>query len=574
MEPADEVKRIEARRAEWEAGSLRRSLEKCGIDKSPLRMYTPLDRNGDWTFLEKVGFPGEYPFTAGTFATTTLEAEKTRRRHSVYAGYGTAEDTKEYMRLLASHGFGVRKKPTFAFSLPTQCGYASDDPMARGEVGKVGVSIDTLRDMEVLFADYTGEDDLDKIQSTFTINSTANILLAMYIALAEKRGISPDKLNLHLQNDILKEFVARGTYIFPVKPSLRMVRDTVVYCTKYMPLSRPITFCGDHMREAGASAAQTLGFAFSNAIAYVQTFIDAGLDVDDFGPRLAFLYFKGSIDVYGEIALQRAARRMWAKIMREKFGAKNVESWRLRTDWGITMKYSDTTKQRPLNNLARAVVCGAASLMAGCDCDARPPFDEPLGLGHSLEALQLKRDAERILKYEAKLGDVIDPFAGSYFMESLTDELEAEAWDIIEKIESMGGAVAAIENGYMQQEITKSAYKEQKALETGERVLVGVNKFLGEEELEVTIARTLAHPYDPRTRAAAEKKQLANLRKAKRQRDNRRLNQSLRDLKEAAKDKRTNLIPPIIEAVKAYATIGEICGALKEVFGEYKPSRI
>ncbi|MBI2908213.1 MAG: methylmalonyl-CoA mutase [Chloroflexi bacterium] len=574
MEEADELKLMDTRRAEWEGQCLRSSLEKCGLDESPFRMYTPLDRSEGWTFLGRVGWPGEYPFTAGTFATTTLEADKTRRRGSAYAGYGTAEDTNRYVRSLANHGFGVRKKPTFAFSLPTQCGYASDDPLARGEVGKVGVSIDTLRDMEVLFEDYTGDDDLDRIQPTFIINSIADILLAMYVALGEKRGIPPTRLTLHLQNDMLKEFVARGTQIFPVRPSMRLVRDSVVYCTKNMPLSRPITFCGDHMREAGATAEQTLGFAFANAIAYVQTFIDAGLDVDDFGPRLAFLYFKGSIDVYKEIALQRAARRMWAKIMRDRFKAKNVDSWRLRTDWGITMKYSDTTKQRPLNNLTRAVVCGVASLMAGHDCDVRPPFDEPLGLGHSLEALQLKRDAERILKYEAKLGDVIDPFAGSYFMENLTDEVEAEAWRIIEKVEAMGGAVVAVENGYMQQEITRSAYEEQKALGTGERVLVGVNKFLGEEELDVTIARTLGHPYNPRTRAAAENRQLANLRRIKRERNDARLRRSLSDLKDAAQDERTNLIPPLIETVKAYATVGEICASLKEVFGEYRPATI
>lgn len=570
MYSQDELKSIEAAKTEWENGCLPTSLEKCGITESPFRFYTPLDMGKDWSFLEKVGFPGQYPYTAGTFANSRLEAEKVELTCRPYAGYGTAEDTKEYLRNLSRRGFRTEEGPNLAFDLPTQCGYDSDDPMARGEVGKVGVAIDTLNDLEILFEDYVGDHDLDNIACNFNANSQANILLAMYVALAEKRGISPSRLNLRLQNDVLKEFVARGTYIFPIKPSLRMFRDTVDYYVKHMPGGQPVQFCGDHMREAGATADQTLGFALSNAIAYVQTLTDAGLDVDDFGPRLTFLYFKGSIEIFREIALQRAARRMWAKIMRERFKANNPESWQLRSYYGVAMKYSDTTSQRVLNNLARSLVCAVASLLSGGDGELRPPFDEPLGLGHSLEALQLKRDAERILREEAKLGSVIDPFAGSYFMESLTDEVEAKAWEIIQKIDAMGGAAASIESAYLQREIARSAYEEQKRLEAGEKVLVGVNKYLGEEELQVTVTRTVAHPYDPTKRESAEKKQLASLQRVKEERDSKKVAQCLRDLKEAAPDEDTNLVPVMVEAAKAYATLGEMCGTLREVFGEYQ----
>ncbi|MBE0415652.1 MAG: methylmalonyl-CoA mutase, partial [Dehalococcoidia bacterium] len=335
------------------------------------------------------------------------------------------------------------------------------------------------------------------------------------------------------------------------------------------PQLNPVSISGYHMREAGATAAQTLAFTLSNAIAYFQLGVDAGLDVDKFAPQMTFLTLGGSMEFYKEIAVRRAERRMWAKIMRERFKAKDPRSWVQRNP-GVLFLASATTAQRPLNNLTRAVVGGMASGMAGYAPAPAPPYDEPLGLGWSLEAQQLMEDAMRVLICEVGISDVIDPFAGSYFMESLTDQIEEEAWEIINKIDEMGGAVAAIENGYYQREIAKSAYEFQRQVETGERIIVGVNAFLGEKELEVTTSRLVAHPYDPKKREEAEQRQLANLAQVKRERDNKAVKASLKRLKKAAQDESVNLIPPLMECVRLYATEGEMCGTLKEVFGEYK----
>ena len=417
-----------------------------------------------------------------------------------------------------------------------------------------------------------GDTDLDKIASNWTINAPANIILAMYIALAEKRGIPHEKLRGTPQNDILKEFVARGTYIFPIKPSMRMIRDTITYCTKNMPLLNTISICGYHMREAGATAAQVIAFTFSNAIAYVQLGIDAGLDVDAFVPRFTFLNFGGSMELFKEVALQRAARRMWAKIIKERLGAKNPRSWILRPiGWARSGEFVKT-RQRPLNNLTRHVIGGVADALSGGDSPMGYPYDEPLGLGHSLEGWQLNIDANRIIRYEAKLCDVSDPLAGSYYVEALTDEVEAEAWVIMERIDAMGGAEAAIENGFYQKQIAESAYRFQREVDSGERIIVGVNAFTGEQELEVTTNRLVPHPYDPQRRAKAEERQIENVKKVKRNRSNREVTESLKHLREAATDEKVNLIPIILEAVKSYATIGEICGVLREVFGEYHSS--
>ena len=565
---------IQRKRREWEQGTLRRSLERFGLNENPTTVYTPADVQG-FDFLEKVGFPGEYPFTAGIHPFSVPGASGSGYfvsggglvRAGDYSGYGRAEDTRDfYQYMTAHHRVGG---PNIAFDLPTQCGYDSDDPVARGEVGKAGVAVDTLRDFEVIYEAFTGENDLDNIASNFTINAPANIIIAMYIALAGKRGIPLYKLRGTPQNDILKEFVARGTYIFSPKPSMRMIRDTITYCTRHMPRMNTISICGYHMREAGATASQVLGFTMSNAIAYVQLGIEAGLDVDLFVPRFSFLNFGGSMDFFREIALNRAARRMWAKIMRQRFGAQNPRSWILRVNTAAHIGNVSTTVQRPLNNLARSVIGGIASALSGGGGDVRPRYDEPLGLGHSIEAYQLQADARRILEFECKLCEVIDPLAGSYYVEALTDEVEEEAWEFIHRIDAMGGAVAAIESGYMQREIARSAYEYQKGIEAGERVIVGVNRFIGEGELEVLPSRVVEHPYDPVKRAQAEERQIANLARVKRERDNEVVNGTLRQLKEAAWDEEVNLIPPILEAVKAYATIGEICSVLREVFGEY-----
>ena len=566
----DRLAEIERRRKKWEEGTLKQALERLGMTESPRKLYTPLDIK-DFDFLEKVGFPGEYPFTADVYATPALAvamggAAPTRLvRAGMYSGYGTAEDTRDYYKSSGRVG-----GPNIAFDLPTQCGYDSDSPMARGEVGKVGVAVDTLRDFEVIYENFVGNNDLDRIASNFTINAPCNIILAMYIALAEKREIPPAKLRGTPQNDILKEFVARGTYIFPPRPSMRMIRDTITYCTEHLPLMNTISICGYHMREAGATGPQVLAYTFSNAIAYVQLAIDAGLDVDVFLPRFTFLNFGGSMELFKEIAVNRAGRRMWAKIVRERFGSKNPRCWILRQVAAGGSGEATKTVQRPLNNFTRAVLGGVASALSGGVPFTGFPYDEPLGLGHSLEGWQLNVDAMRIMTLEAKLCEVTDPLAGSYYVESLTDQVEEEAWREIEKIDAMGGAAAAIEKGYMQREITKSAYQFQRALETGERVIVGVNQFTGEQELEVLPSRLVEHPYDPQKRAAAEEKQKANLAGVKRERDNESVQACLNRLDEAARDEEVNLIPPILEAVKAYATLGEMCHVLRGVFGEYQ----
>ncbi len=363
---------IAKRRKEWEEGPVKKSLERFGVEESPTRFYTPLDIK-DYDFLEKVGFPGEYPYTAGIYTMPPPGAEPGFYgatggglvRVGAYSGYGTAEDTRDFYKQMAA--IGRPGGPNIAFDLPTQIGYDSDNPLVRGEVGKVGVSVDTLREIEVIYEAFVGDRELDKIASNWTINAPVNIMLAMYIALAEKRGIPLEKLRGTPQNDILKEFVARGTYIFPIKPSMRMTRDTITYCTEHMPLLNTISICGYHMREAGATAAQVIAFTFSNAIAYVQLGIDAGLDVDAFVPRFSFLNFGGSMELFREVALQRAARRMWARIMKERFGAKNPRSWILRpVGWARSGEFVKT-RQRPLNNLTRHVIGGVADALSGGD---------------------------------------------------------------------------------------------------------------------------------------------------------------------------------------------------------------
>lgn len=574
----EKLSEIEKARSGWEEGPLNKSLERFGIKESLNKFYTPLDiKNHD--FLDKVGFPGEYPFTAGEYPTyvpgsgpvssgIAPESGGGLIRAGGYSGYGAPEDTRDYYKYMAS--LGQRGGPNLAFDLPTQCGYDSDDSMARGEVGRTGVAVDTLRDWEVIYEAFTDDSDLDKIASNWTINAPCNIILAMHIALAEKRGIPQSKLRGTPQNNILKEFVARGTYIFPPKPSMRMIRDTILYCSQNIPLMNTISIYAYHMREAGATAVQGLAFTLSHAIAYTQLGIEAGLDVDDFLPRFSFLSNSGSMDFFGEIALARAGRRMWAKIARGRLGAKKPRSWLMRGAGGAHQGYYSATAQRPLNNLTRSVIGGIASALSGGAGQCDPPFDEALGLGWSLEARQLALDAARIINCEARLRDVIDPLAGSYYVEALTEQIEAEAWALIDKIDAMGGAVAAVENGFMDHEIARSAYEFQRQVEAGERCIVGVNRFIGEHEFDVTVNTTVSHPYDPSKRVDAEQRQLANLAKVKRERDNHEVKLTLKRLEEAAQDESVNLIPLLVNAVKAYATIGEICGTLRKVFGEYR----
>lgn len=576
------VKEIAKKKKEWEEKTLKPALERFKLKESPTRFYTPLDVGGEIEFLNKIGFPGQYPFTAGTFPTFPYQTGERGSgsiaqapglvRAGRYSGYGSAEDTRDYYLYMKK--LGQRAGPNIAFDLPTQCGYDSDNPLVSGEVGKVGVAVDTLRDMEIVYEAFSGENDLDRIASNFTINAPADIIIAMYLALADKRGISWSKLRASPQNDILKEYVARGTYIFSPRPAMRLFRDSLVFLTKQVPNMNIVSMGGFHIREAGATREQDLAFSMAIGAAYVQEGVKAGLPVDEFAPRFSFNAFGGSMEFFKEIAFHRAARRMWARILKEKFGAKNERSMLLRVASTAHCGRVNCTVQRPLNNLTRSIVGGIAAALAGGPPNCNPPFDEPLGLGWSLEAIQLSEDAARILQHEARLVDVMDPLAGSYYVESLTDEIENAAWNEFEKIQAMGGAVAAIENGYMQREVARSAYERQRRLEEGVDLIVGVNCYTGENELEVQTTRLVPHPYDPERRENAEKIQIARLKEIKKNRDNNKVASLLKELQKAAAQEEVNLMPHFIECVKAYATLQEICDTLREVFGEYQPAAL
>jgi methylmalonyl-CoA mutase N-terminal domain/subunit len=568
---------------QWQEKVVSPQLKKFGLTKSPTRFYTPADING-YDFLEKVGFPGQYPFTAGNdpvpkwqaFAEMMAKAETRFEWGSSgagkYAGFGTAGDYRDY--LIRMHSLGRKGAPNMAMDLPTQCGYDSDDSRAEGEVGRVGVAIDSLKDFEIIYEPYSGDLDLDKIASNFTINAPAAVIIAMYAALAEQRGIPLAKLRGTPQNDILKEYVGRGTYIYPPRPSLRLFRDILSFCTEHMPKFNITSIGGYHMREAGATRVQDLAFSMAIGAAYLQAGIDAGLDIDKFAPRFTFNAFGGSMEFYKEIAFQRASRRMWARMLKERFKAKNPKSMLIRQISTAHIGCISTTLQRPLNNLIRAVIGGMAAGMSGGIPGTFPPFDEPLGLGHSLEAQQLSHDGTRVLIYEAKVGETLDPWAGSYFMESLTDEIESEAQAELNKIDRMGGAVGAIENGYMQKAVAKSAYERQKKIENKEEFVVGVNCFTGPHEIDVKINRSVEEVYSADVMASAEQRQKENLIRLKGDRDNSLVAQNLKKLKQNAADESINLMPDILSCVKSYATLQEICDVLRDVFGEAKPALI
>lgn len=558
----------------WEEGTLKKGMQRLRMSEPIVEFYTPADLEGH-DFLEDVGFPGEVPFTAGRHAIPihlplwgrgkALGGGKMIRHAFGYAGYGTAEDMRDYY--IERGKTGVRGGgPNVAFDLPTQTGYDSDSELAEGEVGRVGVAIDTLKDFETIYEPFVGEMDLDKIASNWTINATTNIILAMYIALAEKRGIPLVKLRGTPQNDILKEFVARGTHIFPIQHSMRMVRDTITFCTQHLPNMNTISICGYHMREAGATRVQAVAFAFANAIAYFQLAQDAGLDVDDFVGRTTFLNFGGGMEVLKEAAVRRAARRVWAKIVRDRFHSKDSRNWTYKELGGGLTGYWPMTIQRPLNNLVRVVIGAAFAALIGEPPACEPPYDEPLGLGHSIEARQLAADASRIILEECKLCDVQDVLAGSYCVESLTNRYEKEIFEIIQKIDEMGGAVKAIESGWMKDQIIQSAWEYQRKIETGEEVRVGVNKYTEPDEIEIRIPRT--SPYKAERREDAEERQVAKLAKVKAERDSRKVWSCLERIENAAREEKTDLIPYFVDAVKEVATIGEICGVLRGVFGE------
>jgi len=508
------------------------------------RLYLP--KNPDEEYLEKLGFPGEYPFTRGIQPTMYRGRLWTMRQ---YAGFGTAEETNRRFRYLLEQG---QTGLSVAFDLPTQIGYDSDHPMAMGEVGKVGVAIDSLLDMEALFEGIP----LDRVSTSMTINAPAAILLAMYIAVGEKQGVPADKLAGTIQNDILKEYIARGTYIFPPKPSMRLITDIFAYCSAHVPKWNTISISGYHIREAGSTAVQEVAFTLANAIAYVEAAIAAGLEVDQFAPRLAF-FFNAHNHFFEEIAKFRAARRMWAKIMKERFGAKNPRSMMLR--FHTQTGGSTLTAQQPDNNIVRVALQALAAVLGGTQSLHTNARDEALALPTE-ESARIALRTQQIIAYETGVADTVDPLGGSYFVEALTDRIEEEAWAYIRKIDELGGAVAAIEQGFPQREIRKAAYETQRKIESGELVVVGVNKFRIENEKQPELLRV-----DP----AIAEKQKAKLERLRQTRDNALATKRLEALRKAARGT-DNLMPYILDAVRAYCTVGEICGVLREEFGEYQ----
>ena len=546
---------IREKKEAWQAG-VEKSLAKnpesqdafFTISDLPVeRLYTPAD-TADLDYLRDIGFPGEYPFTRGVQPTMYRGRLWTMRQ---YAGFAAAEESnRRYKYLLEQGQTGL----SVAFDLPTQIGYDSDHEFSLGEVGKVGVAIDSLADMEVLF----GGIPLDKVSTSMTINATAAVLLAMYIVVGEKQGVAGDRLTGTIQNDILKEYAARGTYIFPPQPSMRIITDIFAFCTEHVPRWNTISISGYHIREAGSTAVQEVAFTLANGIAYVEAAVKAGLKVDDFGPRLSF-FFNSHLDFLEEIAKFRAARRLWARIMKERFGAKNPRSLMLRFHTqtaGCTL-----TAQQPANNIVRVAFQALAAVLGGTQSLHTNSMDEAFSLPTE-EAVAIALKTQQLVGYETGVADTVDPLAGSYYLENLTSRIEAGAEEYIKRIEGLGGAVAAVEKGYIQREIQDSAYRYQREVEEGRRVVVGVNKFQTEDVQPENLLRV-----DP----SVGERQVERLKKLRAERDNAAVEKALEALERAARGT-DNLLPPIIEAVRRYTTLGEICNVLRGVFGEHEAS--
>ncbi len=508
-------------------------------------LYTPQDM-GSAEYLQDIGFPGQYPFTRGVQASMHRGRLWTMR---MFSGFGSAEDTNQRYKYLLSQG---QTGLSVAFHYPTLMGYDSDSPRSRGEVGQCGVAIDTLKDMETLF----GAIPLDKVTTSMTINPPAAILLAMYIAVAEKQGVSKKEIGGTIQNDMLKEFIAQKTFMLPPRPSLRLIVDTVEYCTKEVPRWNTISISGYHIREAGSTAIQELAFTLADGIGYVQASIDRGLKVDDFAPRLSF-FFNSHIDFFEEIAKFRAARRLWAKIMRERFKAKNPRSWMLR--FHTQTAGCSLTAQQPYNNVVRTAFEALAAVLGGTQSLHTNSLDEVYAVPTE-HAATIALRTQQVIAEETGVANTIDPLGGSYFIESLTDRMEVEAMKYISKIDELGGIVQAIELGYPQQEIANAAYAYQKQYERKEKIFVGVNKYQMEETQQIEYLKI-----DPEV----ERRQIDRLQEIKRNRNNSRVQACLADLKKAAQGPE-NMMPYILAAVKEYVTLQEICDVFRGVFGEYR----
>jgi methylmalonyl-CoA mutase N-terminal domain/subunit len=550
----EKIKEIKRERERWEKTTLPNWIRQCAERKKEFRnhsgmlikgLYTPEDVKS-LDYMRDLSFPGEYPFLRGVHATMYRGRLWTMR---MFAGYGTAADTNKRFKYLLKEG---ESGLSTAFDYPTIMGYDSDHPMARGEVGICGVAISSLQDMEVLFDGIP----LDQVTTSMTINGPAPMLLAMYVAVGDKQGVPRTKLGGTTQNDNLKEFFAQKLCIFPPKPSVKLTTDVIEYCAKHLPKWNPVSISGYHIREAGATALQELAFTIYDGIAYVESTLERGLKVDDFAHRLSF-FFASHNDFFEEIAKFRAARRLWAKLVKERFKAKNPRSMWMRMH--VQTSGCTLTAQQPLNNIIRTTIQALAAVLGGTQSLHTNSFDEALCLPTE-EAVRVALRTQQIIAYESGAANTVDPLGGSYYVEALTNEMEEKAMEYIQKIDDMGGVIAAIEKGFFQKEIADSAYRYQREIDEKKRTIVGLNEYTIEEECPIELLRI-----NPKV----EKEQVERLQKLKRERDNKKVKETLEKLHYAA-EKDENLMPTIIEAVKAYATLGEITDILRKVYGEYK----
>lgn len=553
MADKNSLDKIKEKKKEWETTTLGESIKNTPEKKERFtnlsqkvieRIYTSLE--GDIDYLNDLGFPGEYPYTRGIYPTMYRAHPWTMRE---FAGFGTAEETNERLKYLLKQGqMGL----SIAFDLPTLMGRDSDDPISEGEVGRCGVAIDTLADMEILFKDIP----LDKVTTSMTINAPAIVLFAMYIALAEKQGIDPVKLEGTIQNDILKEYIAQNEWIYPPESSLRLITDTIVYSARHIPKWHPVSISGYHIREAGSTAIQELAFTLYDGLTYVEEVIKAGLDIDEFAPRLSF-FFNSHNDFFEEIAKFRAARRIWAREIKKRYNPRDPHSMALRFHTqtaGCTL-----TAQQPLNNIIRVTIQALAGVLGGTQSLHTDSLDETLALP-SEEAVMIALRTQQIIAEESGVTNTIDPLGGSYYIEALTNEMEKGAHEYFKKLDDLGGMVSAIEKGFPQNEIREASYTYQKEIDNNERIIVGINKFMTKEEQPIETLKI-----EPEI----EKKQVEKLKAFKKKRDSNGINKALEDLKKTA-ESGESVLPPIIKALKLYATVGDVCNAMKEVFGEYK----
>lgn len=548
-------KRFEEAENNWRDEKYKKTVDSFGERKDEFRtdsgvkldpLYTANDIK-DINLVDDIGFPGKYPFTRGVYPTMYRSRLWTMRQ---YAGFGTAKETNKRFRYLLDQG---QTGLSVAFDLPTQIGYDSDHSLAQGEVGKVGVAIDTLADMETLFTKIP----LDKVSTSMTINAPASVLLAMYIVVAEKQGVDPEELAGTIQNDILKEYIARGTYIYPPQPSLRLITDIFEYCSENMPRWNTISISGYHIREAGSDAVQELAFTLADGMEYVEAAVDIGMDVDDFAPRLSF-FFNAQMNLLEEVAKFRAARRLWAEIMEDRFDAKKEKSKMLR--FHTQTAGAALTAQQPMNNIMRVTLQALAAVLGGTQSLHTNSYDEALSLPTE-ESVKIALRTQQLIAHESSVTDTIDPLAGSYYIEDMTDKFVKEAKEYIEKIDDLGGMADAIEAGYVQREIQDSAYQMQKNIEEKDRVVVGVNEFVEEEkDKKVDLLKV-----DPKV----EEDQKKGLQAIKECRNKEAVEKHLEEIKKAAENG-DNLMYPIIDAVREYASLGEISNILRDVFGEYE----